>query len=547
MITLTLLAIGFLYCTAHLAGRTPETLPGLVARLLASRGVVVAVFAATFAVMWYSWASSHPMPVVHDEMAYVLQAQIFAGGDWALPSPPLPEFWEQPYVLLQPAVAAKYFPGHALVLALGALVGWMALMPLVLQSTAGALLFVLARRVAEGGVAFLAWMLWLFTPMTLYFGPSYYSEATTVVCWLAGWYALLRWRSARATSWLLVVAVCVAWGALTRPLTGLAYAIPVGVVVGRDVFATRRWRDLLLAATLGVAVLALIPLWSARTTGDWRVTPLALYTREFMPFDLPGFGLHGPPPSHLLTPEMARLDDALRVAHAHHFPSTLPAALVSRARYLWESIWGVSSGVLSVFAVLGLLTLRGETAFAVGSGVWLLLLYLLFATPAKWTLYYYESVPAFAYLTAAGLAWAASLVGRPRGVPPSSRFNWRAPRYTRALASSALAFALPGIVALRLIHLQHITERRDLSRFAALVASLPGDKAVMFVRYAPDHDAHVTFVRNSAHPQRERIWVVYDRGDVENAHFLDLSPDRTAYLFDESLGRTYAYDPHSPP
>ncbi len=547
MITLTLLAIGFLYCTAHFAGRTPETPQGLVTRLLASRGVVVAVFAATFAVMWYSWASSHPMPVVHDEMAYVLQAQIFAGGDWALPSPPLPGFWEQPYVLLQPAVAAKYFPGHALVLALGALMGWTALMPLVLQSTAGALLFVLARRVAEGGVAFLAWMLWLFTPMTLYFGPSYYSEATTVVCWLAGWYALLRWRSARATSWLLVVAICVAWGALTRPLTGLAYAIPVGVVVGRDVLATRRWRDLLLAATVGVAVLALIPLWSARTTGDWRVTPLALYTREFMPFDLPGFGLPGPPPSHLLTPEMARLDEALRVAHAHHFPSTLPAALVSRARYLWESIWGVSSGVLSVFAVLGLLTLRGETAFAVGSGVWLLLVYLLFATPAKWTLYYYESVPAFAYLTAAGLAWAASLVGRPRGVPPSSGFNWRAPRYASALASSALAFALPGVVALRLIHLQHITERRDLSRFAALVASLPGDKAVMFVRYAPDHDAHVTFVRNSAHPQRERIWVVYDRGDVENAHFLDLSPGRTAYLFDESLGRTYAYDPHSPP
>ena len=547
MITLTVLAIGFLYCTARLAGRTPEARPGLIERFLASRGVVMAVFTATFAVMWYSWASSHPMPGVHDEMAYVLQAQIFAGGNWALPSPPLPGFWEQPYVLLQPAVAAKYFPGHALVLALGAMVGWTALMPLVLQSTAGALLFVLARRVAEGGVALLAWMLWLSTPMALYFGPSYYSEATTVVCWLAGWYALLRWRGARVTSWLLVVAFCVAWGALTRPLTGLAYAIPVCVVVGRDVLVTRRWRDLLLAATLGVAVFGLIPLWSAHTTGDWRVTPLALYTREFMPFDVPGFGLLGPPPSHPLTPEMARLDDALRVAHAHHFPSSLPAALVSRARYLWESVWGVSSGVLSVFAVFGLLTLSAETAFAVGSGVWLLLVYLLFATPAKWTLYYYESVPAFAYLTAAGLAWAASLVGRPRGVPPSTSFSWRAPRYTRALAASAFAFALPGIVALRLIHLQHITERRDLSRFAALVASLPGDKAVVFVRYAPDHDAHVTFIRNSAAPPRERVWVVYDRGDLENAHFLDLAPGRTAFLFDESLGRTYAYDPHTPP
>jgi hypothetical protein len=77
---------------------------------------------------------------------------------------------------------------------LGALLGWPTLMPLLLQSTSGALLYVLARRVSSGAIAFLAWTLWLLSPITLYFGASYFSETTTTVCWLAGWYALLQWR-----------------------------------------------------------------------------------------------------------------------------------------------------------------------------------------------------------------------------------------------------------------------------------------------------------------------------------------------------------------
>ena len=30
------------------------------------------------------------------------------------------------------------------------------------------------------------------------------------------------------------------------------------------------------------------PLWSAKTTGNWRLTPQVLYTREYLPYDKPG-------------------------------------------------------------------------------------------------------------------------------------------------------------------------------------------------------------------------------------------------------------------
>ena len=527
---------------AHFSARTAVD-GGTFGRITDSRGILAVVFVTTFGVLWYAWAAWNPPPVVHDEMAYVLQAQIFARGRWALPTPQFPLFWEQAHVLVQPAVAAKYFPGHALVLTLGALVGWPALMPLVLQSTSAVLLYVLARRVASGGVAFAAWLVWLFTPLVMYYGASYFAQATSTTFWLAGWYALMEWRSSRKTAWLLVLAFFAGWVTITRPLTGVAYLIPIAYVVLKDVIATRQWRALALALVTGTAVMGILPLWSAKTTGDWRLTPQTLYTRMYMPYDVPGFGFDSTPPTHSITPELVQLNNVYGSVHVTHFPSTLPKALLERATYLSISTWGVSSGVLGVFAMLGLLTLSGATAFALVSSLLLVLAYLSYATPPQWTLYYYESGPMLAYLSAAGLAWAASKMARPRKTPPSPAFHWRSPLLARALVVGMLFQVLPCLIALRIIHAQHVGDRKFVARFAVLLRSIHDKRAVVFVRYAALHSPHVTFVRNVANPETERVWVVYDRGEAENARFLAAAPGRKAYLFDEERGLTFEYDP----
>ena len=56
-------------------------------------------------------------PSIQDEFAYLLQAKMLASGHLAYPSPSLPEFFEAAHVLVVPRYAAKYFPGHAAVLA----------------------------------------------------------------------------------------------------------------------------------------------------------------------------------------------------------------------------------------------------------------------------------------------------------------------------------------------------------------------------------------------------------------------------------------------
>ncbi|HEX7937687.1 MAG TPA: hypothetical protein VF483_01775, partial [Gemmatimonadaceae bacterium] len=81
--------------------------------------LVVAII--SIAVVWFTWDGIVPVPKVHDENSYLLQADIFARFRWTVPTPPIPDFWEQPHVQIEPAVASKYPPGHALLLSFGAM------------------------------------------------------------------------------------------------------------------------------------------------------------------------------------------------------------------------------------------------------------------------------------------------------------------------------------------------------------------------------------------------------------------------------------------
>lgn len=540
MLTLTLLVLLSIALGALVTGRRPDDAGGAVARWLDSRSIVGLVFAVTAGVLLFAWAGMWRWPNVHDEAAYAFQAQVFATGRWALPSPAMPLFHEQPYFLVEPVLASKYFPGHSLLLVPGALVGWLPLMPLVLQGIAGCLVFVLVRRVANGALALFTWSFWLTTPIVLHFGPTYFSQATTIVCWLAGWYALLEWHRTRRLAWLLGVALATGWCVITRPLTGLAYAIPVGLVVCTAVVRERRWRDLGLALAAGMLVLAIIPLWSARTTGDWRVTPLERYTRDYMPYDLPGFGLDSTPPARGLNPQFVNLNHVFRQWHPGHTPANLPGILLERAQYLSWYVWGWSRGLLALFAIVGLVTLRGPALFAVASSVFLLLVYLSFGTPPTWALYYYESVPAYAYLTAAGIAWAAALVGGGRRAEP--RAGWASRRWTLALVAGVLVFLYPRYLMVRMVSYQRPKPMANYLNFERARQSIPG-RALLFVRYAPWHTPHETFVRNVVDPARERVITVHDRGDAENARLAASMPDRTPWMLDEARGARYPYRP----
>ena len=310
-----------------------------------------AVALVTMGVIWYLWGSLRQVPVFHDEASYLLQAETFAHLRWAMASPPLPSFFEQFHVFVTPTFASKYPPGHGILLVPGIWLGLPGLVPLLFNGLAAAILFVLVRRVTNGWVALITFALWLPMQENLWFRASYFSEITTSVLWLLGWFALLKWRETAQQRWLSTVAACTAWMAITRPLTALAFALPVGAVVLWDISRQRKWRSLVYPAVLGLAILCLLPVWNAKTTGNWRETPYGLYSKIYFPFDAMGFGRDTTPATRPLPTDMQHFTQAFGPVHATHTVDRLPRILYDRWSALFdEAFSGLRRGAGAVRA-----------------------------------------------------------------------------------------------------------------------------------------------------------------------------------------------------
>lgn len=498
---------------------------------------------------WYVWGSLDAVAAIHDEASYLLQARLFASLRAAAASPPIPEFFEQFHVLVHPVFASKYPPGHALALVPGVWLGAPGLMPVAMTGLTAALLVSLVRRFTNPWIALLTWALWMLSWGTLRFRPTYMSEVTTGLLWLVAWWALLRWRDTGRRGWLLAMAAAVGWGAITRPVTMLAFAIPVAVVVLVVVARERRWRDLVLALAVGTAFVALLPLWNARTTGDWKSMSWSLYGKQYTPWDRVGFGWDSTPPQRALPADRARFADDYREVQTAHAPAILPRVLRERVLVVWRSVLPGWRAWLSPFAVVGLVALAfgalgvsGQVALA--TSALLFLAYLPYAHVASWSIYYLEAEWLIPLAAAVGVWWLASLLGsirdaRRRGLAFSARPSLRAPSLEGAVACGALvvALALGGIGWLKSARDGHARVHAYHAQWRDALRGLPTPRSVVFVRYAPGHNPHVSLITNDARLDQSPVWVVYDRGPAENARLMALAPGRQAYLFDEAAGR----------
>jgi hypothetical protein len=511
-----------------------DRLPAL--RLLPdSRFAPYAVAISMMLVIWYVWGSLNQVPVVHDEASYLLQAQTFARGRWVMPSPPLPNFFEQFHVFVTPTFSSKYPPGHGIFLVPGIWLGLPGLIPLLLNGLAAALLFILVRRVVNGWVALLTVVLWLPMHTNLAFRPSYFSENTSSVLWLLGWWALLEWRETKHEKWLFLIACCVGWMAITRPLTAVAFAIPIGIVVIWEISRTRQWGQLLRPVLLGTAIVLLLPISSAKDTGSWHVSPYSLYARYYQPFDKIGFGLDTTPPERSLPPDMQGMAKAFGPIHAKHTADRLPSILSDRWHWMFVDAFRGSRLPLAIFAIVALAVLPYAGWFAIGSSVLLTLCYLGYAHDASWDVYYLEIIPLFPFLTACGI-WALWLALWRRG--KSIRQNFQGTVTAQAAFAALVMCAIWSATALTdVVHAQQqqATRRAYQAAFFDAAAKLPESRTMIFIRYAPWHSVHTSLIANHADLASARTWFVYDRG-ADNASLIALAPGRTPYLFDEKTG-----------
>jgi hypothetical protein len=491
-----------------------------------------ALLAAIVSVLtvWIVWGAIDPLPLIEDEYSYVLQSRIFASGHWAAPSPPAPEFFQQAHVITQPVVASKFFPGTALLMSIGAFLGAPVLMQLILTGLTGALLFLLVRRVSTWHTALIAFVLWLSDPLNLRFRAGYFSEITTEAMWVICFWALLEWRERRQRRWMVILALAMGWGAITRPLTMLAFAVPVGILVLRDVGRTKRWSDLAVGIVAGSCVLAIIPLWSAQTTGNWKLTPQTLYTKQYIPYDKPGFGVDSTPPLLALNPVNRFTYEGFFKEHVRHTPANLPKIAFERLRVIAREEWKGPRLVLVPFVVLGLFSMNAAITFALGCSIALFLGYLSYGHWAEWPLYYFEALPILAVLAGLGAMRFAGFVASVNRMAEPDRY------LRRTAIICACASGLLVIGTGKRIRFEHARMAAWDIAFRNSLSQLPMRAAVIFVHFAPGLRPHSNVVLNSPNLAEEPYWIVNDLGG-RNHELMQYAGPRIPLSFQEDGGK----------
>lgn len=519
--TLALLGAFLLAFRALPQGVAERAARGL--RHRAAPWIIGAVTALGF--WWVAGATLEVEPISTDEASYLLQARIFAAGAVTAPAPPLPEFFEQPWVVVTPRIYSKYPPGNALVLAPGVALGLPWLMPLLLAVVNGALLFAILRRTLGPAAALLTWSAWILSLMAMSWQTSYFSQVPLMACWLGALVAAARWTAGGSRRWIVLAGLLLGYGAITRPLSILLLSIPLGAGLLRTARSQGRRRELGAGALAFATVLCLLPAWNLGTTGRVTRSPLREYTETYLPWDRLGFAIDSTAPRRDPPPELQFTARQLVRIHREHTVQALPRTLLLRAHWLERLTFTGWRLLLIATAVIGIWMVRGPAAALLAAAVCQFLGHAVWAHEAGWTLYYAESAALWYIPGALGVTAALTWAGR----------RLRPPAEVASRVELAVLLALPVLL---LLSAQESTGYRawrarrvgESLGFSAAIAAGP-DRAIYFVRPGPERSGRPGSVRNDPWLSSARAWIVYDRGR-ENDALRRLAPDRVAFLVD---------------
>ncbi len=486
---------------------------------------------------------------VADEDAYQLQARIFARGAASAPARPVPDAFEQFYVLGAPRTVAKYYPGQGAALAPFEALGLPDALPVL---TAGASAYLLTRLVnttvflVTGSVAgplpaIFAWLTWLGGGNVLAWHSTLLSQPTSTLLWLAALSALLSWHGTRRRRSLVLVAVAVALDALVRPWSAVLLVLPIGVAVLASFRAARAtWRDaigqLLPAFGAGVAIVSLLPLYHRATTGDATRSPLSVYTESTMPYDHLGFG-HADSATRALPADHRVFHRTMREQFARFVPANLSEFLGARAARAREVAvgdwWRVPLVLAAVVAALwwGGAIARGGALTALGLHAG----YSLYAFAVTWTAYDLEAAPLWAALAGLGAALAVGRVGS------SARAAVNPPIVLVAACAITAAAVAPRALATATDLYAATQTSRVFRREVQALAQRHPEGLVVYVNYANGHDAHRSVVVNPPFTDTEPVWIVHVN-PATNREVLAKAGRRTPVLAQELANGDWRLD-----
>jgi len=259
----------------HAAG----ALGRLAARLAPYQWVVVFVL-GTLWIGYVHFYVFHARPAFGDEMNYLIQGRILASGHVMLPQPQDVEFFKIGWMDLMVGdgkIWNFHAVGHSILLAIGFLLGNPSAVPPLVGGGLFAALFSLARRLV--GSSLFAWLCVLVAASSQYvvtLAGSFMAHAPALLFVELAWLSLvIFWQTGRERHVVLAGAF---FGAsfLVRPLSAvLTAAVPCAILIGALFRRRVRFRTLMVAALLGLAIASLDAWRTYLTTGQFTLAYMA--------------------------------------------------------------------------------------------------------------------------------------------------------------------------------------------------------------------------------------------------------------------------------
>ncbi|MEK7466845.1 MAG: hypothetical protein AAB074_05455 [Planctomycetota bacterium] len=472
-----------------------------------------------------------PTPYIHDEFAYLMQADTFAHGRAANPVPPEWRHFETFHILLQPTYSAKYPPGQALSLAAGQVLFDAPITGVWLAFAAACAAVAWAARawlgprwgLVAGLMAALHPAFHIFKPFT--WTQSFWGGG---LAFLGGALVLGAWRRLDRRAAIpasLALAAGLAILAITRPWEGVVASLPVaaGLIAKFLNDPAGRKRFLLRVVTPVAAVLlvtaAAVARINAAVTGSATTMPYILYEQQYAA--APVFLFQQAPP--------ARWNEHPQITSYHggwsrgifekqRSPKGFLAVAAFKCFLLWNYFPGAYMALVPGFFMLLRSRRMGRLSLVVVFG-------LLATLCTCWTQPHYVAPAAaafFLFTTACARRLACCLKNRRAAL-------WMA---AAGLLSSPVFLTFGGLILPSRSRPAWADERVKIIKE---LEQRPGNHLV-FLKYAPLHNINFEWVYNSSDIPSQRIIWARMRDDAKDERLVQAFPGREVWVLEPDRG-----------
>ncbi len=323
-----------------------DRLAQISARLFAVEGrsyVTVLLGLLTAGLTLSSFLVFHNRPVIVDSTVQFFQAEIFAAGRFVAPAPKQLAFFIIQHMIMDGNVwFGQYPPGHSLLLALGILARapWATGIALAVTTALFAYLFV--REVYDLTTARLSLLLLVGSPFFFFMATSYMNHCSALTFTSISFYCFARWSKSFKLRWLVCIGLALGLVCISRPLSGIAVGIPLGLAALKLSLASGRIRTLPIGALGFLPVVSFGLLYNHCTTGDALVPGyIKLWGGEH------GVGFHRSPWGYTHTPQTGFWNELTDLSLLNEYlfewpiPSLIPIGLYFLAPFAkrqWDNL-----------------------------------------------------------------------------------------------------------------------------------------------------------------------------------------------------------------